>query len=52
MLLEKLSEDLKASDEVRLLRSIADRKIYSIVHLIYRSKHYEGNSKDYEYFCD
>jgi NTE family protein len=48
-LLEKLPEDLKASEEVRLLRSQADRKVYSIVHLIYRSKHYEGNSKDYEF---
>jgi NTE family protein len=48
-LLEKLPDDLKASEEVRLLRSIADRKLYSIVHLIYRSKHYEGNSKDYEF---
>jgi NTE family protein len=48
-LLEKLPEDLKASEEVRMLRSIADRNVYSIVHLIYRSKHYEGNSKDYEF---
>ncbi len=48
-LLEKLPDDLKESEEVRLLRSIADRKLYSIVHLIYRSKHYEGNSKDYEF---
>jgi NTE family protein len=48
-LLEKLPEDLKASEEARMLRSAADRKIYSIVHLIYRSKHYEGNSKDYEF---
>jgi NTE family protein len=37
-LLEKLPEDLKASEEVRMLRSIADRNVYSIVHLIYRSK--------------
>jgi NTE family protein len=48
-LLEKLPEELKASEEVSILRSIADRKLYSIVHLIYRSKHYEGNSKDYEF---
>ena len=48
-LLEKLPEDLKASEEVRMLRSIADRKVYSLVHLIYRAKHYEGNSKDYEF---
>jgi NTE family protein len=48
-LLDKLPDDLKASEEVRMLRSMADRKLYSIVHLIYRSKHYEGNSKDYEF---
>ena len=29
--------------------AIADRKVYSVVHLIYRSKRYEGNSKDYEF---
>jgi NTE family protein len=48
-LLEKLPEDLKASEEARMLSPFADRKRYSIVHLIYRSKHYEGNSKDYEF---
>jgi NTE family protein len=32
-----------------MLHSIADRKIYKLVHLIYRSKHYEGDSKDYEF---
>ena len=48
-LLEKLPEDQKASEEARMLRSVADHKVYSIVHLIYRSKHYEGNSKDYEF---
>jgi NTE family protein len=48
-LLDKLPEELKASEEARMLRPFADRKLYSIVHLIYRSKHYEGNSKDYEF---
>jgi len=32
-----------------LLNSFADRKVYNIVHLIYRTKHYEGDSKDYEF---
>jgi NTE family protein len=27
----------------------AGRKVYNIVHLIYRSRHYEGHSKDYEF---
>jgi NTE family protein len=48
-LLEKLPADLKASEEAELLRSVANRKVYNIVHLIYRSKHYEGHSKDYEF---
>jgi NTE family protein len=48
-LLEKLPDDLKDSEEVALLRSVADHKVYNLVHLIYRSKNYEGNSKDYEF---
>jgi NTE family protein len=48
-LLEKLPEDLKATEEAELLGSVANRKVYSIVHLIYRSKHYEGHSKDHEF---
>ena len=48
-LLEKLPDDLKASEEAELIRSVANRKVYNIVHLIYRAKHYEGHSKDYEF---
>ncbi|MGH2396907.1 MAG: patatin-like phospholipase family protein [bacterium] len=48
-LLEKLPDDLKASEEARMLRSVADHNVYNIVHLIYRSRHYEGQSKDYEF---
>jgi NTE family protein len=48
-LLSKLPPDLLASEEVRMLTSIADDKVYSLVHLIYRSKHYEGHSKDHEF---
>lgn len=48
-LLEKLPDDLKASEEAKMLRSAADHKVYNIVHLIYRSRHYEGHSKDYEF---
>jgi NTE family protein len=48
-LLEKLPEDLKKSAEARLLNSVAERKVYNIVHLIYRAKNYEGHSKDYEF---
>jgi NTE family protein len=33
--------------DLALLRSEADETVYNIVHLIYRSKKYEGTSKDY-----
>jgi NTE family protein len=48
-LLSKIPPDLLASEEARMLSSIADDKVYSLVHLIYRSKHYEGHSKDHEF---
>jgi len=48
-LLESLPDDLKEESNAKLLRSIADRKVYNMVHLIYRAKTYEGNSKDYEF---
>jgi NTE family protein len=48
-LLEKLPPDLRNSDEARLLSRAADHKVYNIIQLIYRSKHYEGHSKDYEF---
>lgn len=48
-LLSKLPPDLLASEEARTLTSIADHKVYNLVQLIYRSKHYEGHSKDYEF---
>ena len=48
-LLEKLPEDLKNCPEARLLGTAADRKVYNIIHLIYRAKSYEGHSKDYEF---
>jgi len=48
-LLSKLPDELRDSEEAKLLSSVADHKVYNIVHLIYRSKHYEGHSKDYEF---
>jgi len=48
-LLSNLPEDLRRSEEAKLLSSIADKKVYNIVQLIYRSKQYEGHSKDYEF---
>ena len=48
-LLENLPEDLRNSAEAKLLSTAADRKVYNIIHLIYRAKSYEGHSKDYEF---
>ena len=48
-LLDKLPVGLNDGEEGDLLRRIADRKVYSIVQLIYRTARYEGQSKDYEF---
>ena len=48
-LLERLPDDLRNSDEAKFLQPLADHKVFNIVHLIYRTKHYEGQSKDYEF---
>jgi NTE family protein len=48
-LLDNLPDDLKNTPEAKLLGTAADRKVYNIVHLIYRAKNYEGHSKDYEF---
>lgn len=48
-LLERLPEDLRHSPEADLLSTAADRKVYNIIHLIYRAQNYEGHSKDYEF---
>jgi NTE family protein len=48
-LLSKLPSELLVSEEARMLSSIADEKVYSLVHLIYRSKRYEGHFKDHEF---
>ena len=49
MLLQKLPAELRAGQEFALLREASIRKVYNLVHLIYRSKQYEGDSKDYEF---
>lgn len=48
-LLSKLPPELLDSEEATALSSIADHKVYKLVHLIYRSKQHEGHSKDYEF---
>ena len=46
---DKLPEDLRNTPEAKFLQPVADRKVYNLVHLIYRAKSYEGHSKDYDF---
>jgi NTE family protein len=48
-LLERLPDELKNSPEAELIGTVADRKVFNIIQLIYRAKRYEGHSKDYEF---
>jgi NTE family protein len=48
-LLDRLPEELRGLPEVAMLAAEANDKVCNIVHLIYRSKKYEGNAKDYEF---
>jgi NTE family protein len=48
-LLQKLPEELLDSPELATLRPAADHRVYNLVQLIYRSRRYEGDSKDYEF---
>jgi NTE family protein len=48
-LIEKLPEELAASPEVAILRPATQPKAWNLIQLIYRSKEYEGDSKDYEF---
>src|SRR6185295_18367433 len=47
-LLAKLPDDLRETAEFRILDPVADRKVYSLIQMIYRSERHEGGSKD----CD
>ena len=47
--LDQIPPELLNGEDGKLLRAVADRKVYQIVHLIYRSKNYEVQSKDYEF---
>jgi NTE family protein len=48
-LVEKLPPDLRDSEEVALLSSIARENRVTIAQLIYRDKAWEGQAKDYEF---
>jgi len=48
-LLERLPNEFAGFDGLQLLRDFAHERAVTVVQLIYRSKIYEGNSKDYEF---
>jgi NTE family protein len=48
-LLSQVPEELRQTPEYEILRPLADRKVYNIIQLIYRSKGYEVGSKDFEF---
>lgn len=48
-LVAKLPDQLKSTPEYALLQTEADRNVYNIIQLIYGSKQYEGDSKDFEF---
>ena len=47
--LAQLPPEIAARPEVQRLRELACTKAFNVVHLIYQTKHYEGQSKDYEF---
>ena len=48
-LLKKLPDDLRDSEDAKLLATEANNKVCNIVHLIYRARSYEGIAKDFEF---
>jgi NTE family protein len=48
-LLRDVPENLRQTAEAKILGEFADLKVYNVVQLIYRSKQYEGDCKDYEF---
>jgi NTE family protein len=48
-LLERLPDELRGLPEVAALAAEANEKVCNIVHLVYRTKTYEGSAKDYEF---
>jgi NTE family protein len=48
-LIGKLPDNLKNDPSVEILREASKENTVTVVHLIYRSKNYESNSKDYDF---
>ncbi|WP_369722138.1 DUF3734 domain-containing protein [Bradyrhizobium sp. LLZ17] len=47
--IQELPERARQDPEIRAIADMARHRSYNIVHLIYQSKIYEGQSKDYEF---
>jgi NTE family protein len=48
-LVAKLPPGLRDDADAKMLASLPGEAAVTVVHLIYRSKHYESQSKDYEF---
>lgn len=48
-LIKRLPDELRNDPSVEALCKAAKENTVTVVHLIYRSKHYEGSSKDYDF---
>ena len=48
-LLAELPDALRDTPEYRILHPVADRKVYSLIQMIYRSSQHEGGSKDFDF---
>jgi NTE family protein len=48
-LIKRIPEELRNSEDVKLLLTEADSKVCNIVHLIYRARAFEGVAKDFEF---
>ncbi|MCP3476813.1 patatin-like phospholipase family protein [Bradyrhizobium sp. CCGUVB1N3] len=47
--IQELPERARQDPEIRAIADMARHRAYNIIHLIYQSKIYEGQSKDYEF---
>ena len=48
-LLGQLPPELRESPAAKILKDCGDARTYNVVHLIYRAKEYEGDTKDFEF---
>ena len=44
-----MPKDLLQTPEAEILAAEADEKVYNLIRLIYKTKNYEGTSKDFQF---